>query len=431
MNRHATRPSSRGTSLVEALVALAVMAFGMLAVLGIQATLRSNSDVSKQRSEAVRIAQEAMESARAFSTIDTTAGQMAYADIADTVGVPVVGHFDYTTNTTFTLTQGLVPRTNPDRKELQVRVAWTDRNDVPQSVELNGIIGANDPRVSLALGAQPKGIPERQPWGRHRGIPPQAKGIGGGLSVFKPPVRDTDNGAIVWVINDLTGLIVGICDSITTRQEDLTATDVENCNDNTTAQILSGYVRFSTEPTQPTAAESENPTSTALNLSIGLDLTSTGHPWPYRRCFDDAPTNPDAAALTTVVRYYCAVYSNASRVWSGTSTVLPRDFNGADLNGDDYVAWVIASDADDAAVTRFRVCRYTPATSDAQDIPNRQHPRSYTNVTALEPLTNQNFLVIRAGDGTVPFQCPTDVAADPAAGNFVNSNTLTHQPPPS
>jgi Tfp pilus assembly protein PilV len=427
MKHQLKRQSSRGTSLVEALVALAVMAFGMLAVLGIQATLRSNSDVSKQRSEAVRIAQETMESARAFSTIDTTGGQVAYADIAVLATVPVVG---YTTNTTFAVSQAVVPRTNPDRKELRIRVDWTDRNGDPQRVELNGIVGANDPRVSLALGAQPKGIPERQPWGRQRGIPPQAKGIGGGLSVFKPPVRDTDNGSIVWVINDLTGLIVGICDSITTRQEDLTATDVENCN-NTTAQILSGYVRFSTDLTQPTAEQSENPTSTALNLSIGLDLTSTGHPWPYRRCFDDAPTTEVAAALTTVVRYYCAVYSNTSRVWSGTSTVLPRDFNGADLNGDDYVPWVVASDADDAAVTRYRVCRYTPATSDAQDVPNRQHPRTYTNVTALEPLTNQNFLVIRAGDGTVPFQCPTDVAADPAAGNFVNSNTLTHQPPPS
>jgi Tfp pilus assembly protein PilV len=421
MKRQRNPRSSRGTSLVEALVALAVMAFGMLAVLGIQTTLRGNSDVAKQRSEAVRIAQEAMESARAFSTIDTTAGQVAYADVADTVGVPVVG---YTTNTTFAVSQAVVPRTNPDRKELRIRVDWTDRNGEPQRVELNGVIGANDPRVSLALGAQPKGIPERQPWGRHRGIPPQAIGIGGGLSAFKPPVRDTDNGSIVWVINNLTGLIVGICDSINTRQEDLTATDVENCNDNTTAQILSGYVRFSTDLTQPTASESENPTSTALNLSIGLDLTSTGHPWPYRRCFDDAPTTRIAAESTTVVRYYCAVYSNPERVWSGTSTVLPRAFNG------EFLAWTIAGDAAETAATRYRVCRYTPATSDAQDVPNRQHPRTYSNVTAFEPLTNQNFLVIRAGDGTTAFQCPADVAANPSTGDFVNSNTLLHQPAP-
>jgi Tfp pilus assembly protein PilV len=56
----------RGVSLVEALVSLAVMSFGMLGVVGVQATLRYNAEVSKQRSEAVRIGQEEMESLRSF-----------------------------------------------------------------------------------------------------------------------------------------------------------------------------------------------------------------------------------------------------------------------------------------------------------------------------------------------------------------------------
>jgi hypothetical protein len=90
----------------------------------------------------------------------------------------------------------------------------------------------------------------------------------------------------------------------------------------------------------------------------------------------------------------------------------------------------MADNAADATATRYRICRYTPATSDAQVIPNQWHPRNYTNVTMLEQLTNQNFLVIRAGNGSTAFTCPTDVPADPAAGDFVNSNTLPHQPPP-
>ena len=56
----------RGLSLIEAMVAFAVMGFGMLGVLGIQATLRNNADQAKQRTEAVRIAQEALESWRAL-----------------------------------------------------------------------------------------------------------------------------------------------------------------------------------------------------------------------------------------------------------------------------------------------------------------------------------------------------------------------------
>ena len=40
-----------------------------------------------------------------------------------------------------------------------------------------------------------------------------------------------------------------------------------------------------------------------------------------------------------------------------------------------------------------------------------------------QPLANQNFLIISANNS-----CPTDVAADPAAGDYVNSNTRQHQP---
>ena len=81
----ATGRAARGVSLVEALVALAVMAFGMLAVAGIQGMLRLNSDVAKQRSEAVRIAQEQIEQLRAFAvrSADTgvPAGTRSWSDI--------------------------------------------------------------------------------------------------------------------------------------------------------------------------------------------------------------------------------------------------------------------------------------------------------------------------------------------------------------
>ena len=78
------RNASRGVSLVEAMVALAVMAFGMLAVVGVQSTLRLNGDIAKQRSEATRIAQETLEKGRSFQVIDSAdkgAGQTAWEEI--------------------------------------------------------------------------------------------------------------------------------------------------------------------------------------------------------------------------------------------------------------------------------------------------------------------------------------------------------------
>ena len=77
------RTGQRGVSLIEAIVAMAVMAFGMMAVVGLHTTLRQNSDIAKQRSEAVRIAEEAIEQWRAFSIMGATSGpSFGYGDIA-------------------------------------------------------------------------------------------------------------------------------------------------------------------------------------------------------------------------------------------------------------------------------------------------------------------------------------------------------------
>jgi Tfp pilus assembly protein PilV len=420
-----------GTSLVEAVVALAVMAFGMLAVVGVQSTLRLNADVAKQRSEAVRIAQEAMEAARAFAVIDNPVnGQSAYADIGDIAGQAVSG---YTTNTSFSLTRTVVTRQAPDHKEIRIRVDWTDRSGEAQGVELNSIVAANDPRVSLLLAARPSGIPERLPLGRNPGIPRQAVPVGPGISAFKPPAA---SGTVVWVFDNLTGVIVGVCNNVATDQALLTSLDVSSCSDNANGLPLSGFVRFATDmvdttaglPRQPNAADAENPSSTALNVEVMLTLTSTGHASPDHACFAEAPSS--ASTTRTDVPYFCAIFFNTGvvPVWSGISRLMPLAFL-FDLPPD-YVPWALADNTADARASRYRVCRYTPATSDAQSIPNWQHPRNYSNVTVLPPLVNQNFLVIRAGDDVQPFTCPTDTAADPAAGDFVNSNTLVHQPAP-
>ena len=56
-------------------------------------------------------------------------------------------------------------------------------------------------------------------------------------------------------------------------------------------------------------------------------------------------------------------------------------------------------------------------------VANVDHPRNYDDVSGN--LTDQNFVVIPSVK-----HCPTDVPANPAAGDLVNSNTLQHQPTP-
>jgi hypothetical protein len=249
-----------------------------------------------------------------------------------------------------------------------------------------------------------------------------AKNLGNGTSAYKPP--GAAGAAVVWVFDNLSGVIVGVCNTITTGQADLTEADISSCINDARAQLLRGFVRFAGGSVAPNAAEAENPSGTALNLGVGITLTSSGHPAPNHVCYAQAPDSQAQAASSFEVGYYCIVFSNSSGLWSGRSFVVPLAFAEDPLN-----PWRAADDANDARADRYRVCRYTPASSDAQPVPNRDHPRTYVDVKT--PLLNQNFLVIRAGDGAQAFGCPTDIPANPAAGDLVNSNTLVHQPAPN
>ncbi len=130
----------RGVSLIEAVVALGVMAFGMLALVGVQATLRSSGDLARQRTEAMRIAQETLESYRAYPALAGTTGQVDFAEIttlARTAFVATGTALESRLNTTFytTITAPTVTNTAA-MKPVAVTVDWTDRSGQFQAVEL-------------------------------------------------------------------------------------------------------------------------------------------------------------------------------------------------------------------------------------------------------------------------------------------------------
>ena len=133
----ARRHCARGVSLIEALVALGVMAFGMLAVLGLQSTLRGNADVARQRAEAVRIAQESIEDWRAFGAIETTNGIVDYAEIVSDGPTDIAG-----VNATYARLRIVTASDSPPMKSLVVTVTWRDRTDEEQTVTLRTAIAA-------------------------------------------------------------------------------------------------------------------------------------------------------------------------------------------------------------------------------------------------------------------------------------------------
>jgi prepilin-type N-terminal cleavage/methylation domain-containing protein len=397
------QPCQRGVSLIEALVALAVMAIGILGVVGVQVSLRANADIARQRAEAVRIAQEAVEAWRGYTVLASTAGQTAYQDIVSTGAQPVTSA---TTNTTFQLTRTVVDARAGDASEPRLRtlvvdVAWADRTGQTQSIRISTRIGGVAPELAGSLGVPGEGAATRLPGGRNPAIPPTAVDNGNGTSTFTPP----GSSGVTWTFDNLSGVITTqIC--------------VPLCTDNT-ALLLSGFVLFNDQSlAPPTAVQAENPNDDSHDLQVGVDLTLPAG-LPRVNCFTQR--------FPKYVAYYCAMpvspapttSPTAPLRWSGQSTI-------AGLSG-------LATNPAETSKNQLRVCRYTPGRNeDANgdgvadgDKPlrgNVDHPRQYSIVTG--PLVNQNFLVIRAGDDSLAFDCPGDDTGTP----FVNGNTWQHQP---
>ena len=389
----------RGGSLVETLVALAVLALGVAATVRLQGELRLSAEAARQRAEAVRLAQEAIEASRAFSTIAPAAGRIAYADLVTAAPATIAGA---THNTAFTLARTVddhaAAPTSPRLKTLAVDVTWTDRRGEPHAVALRTAIAGVPPELSGLLAVAGDGPRPRLGGGRHPAIPLEAVDTGT-TSRFEPPPADdaTTDDALAWIFDNRSGLITSRC----TSSGECTAT---------AAWLLAGHVRFATGLVPPTAADAELPPGP---LEITAEQLAA-----VRVVVERTAPVVDRVACRVQrrgdhLRYFCAlpVAGDAGAVprWSGRSLV---------------VGLPLAADRLDARADAFRVCRYTRARRHAEvpGIANHDHPLDYADV--VEPTGQQNFLVIRAGDGFHAFDCPDD---DPATV-WVDGRTWHHQP---
>ena len=396
----------RGVSLVEAMVSLAVMGLGMLGYLGTQGAMRQGADLARQRSEATRIAQERMDTLRGFTVVQPVAGQPDYIAVQSLAAAQVQSVHS---NTVFSVQQTVAASADPPLKTLTVNVTWDDRAGQPQEASLSSVISGTPPALSGLLAANRSATGVRRPLGRHPTIPYVAKELGNGSSAFRPAAT------VLWLFNNATGAIVGRCvipAEMTT--ESLSAANLGDCTP-LTGQLVSGYVRFLARLGEPLAAsEAENPPGPvlALDLAIQLDSSVSGDASPPWECFDNAPNSSLTAATRRLVSYQCLVRSDSNGTWSGRSSLTPLAFSDLAIG-----PWAVDASASGA----YKVCRYTPASSDSAEIPNAAHPRAYESVVGN--LVNQNYLVIAA-----PQSCPTDGPATPETGDLVNTNTLQHQP---
>lgn len=366
--------AQRGVTLVEALVAFVVMALGMLAVAGTQLTLRLNSDVARQRSEAVRLAQNDLDALRSFTTMAQAEGQTAYADIVavtDSVALDTSN-----TNTSYGFTREVPDAGALPYREVAATVRWQDRQGTTHPVTLSTIIAGVDPALSGYLSLTALGDPSDLPSRSNPRLPAWVRDLRNGTSVFKAPGIQP----IAWVFNNRTGLITARCSvDVMSTTSTLNQVDIQQCIANSssplTGRLIAGYIRFSlVSPPDPVVADSP-----AFALAPVLTLASGAQTY---ECFDDSYF---AAGTRDRLRYYCAVFEGTqATVWGGYLTLGPT------------ALW-----RDSGAA--YRLCRYSVDADGSGTIGNDEHPLDYSQVD--RNLLNQNFLVVLSAD-----TCPTGTA---------------------
>ncbi len=413
------RSATLGVSLVEAVVALAIMAFGMLSLVGVQTTLRMNNDLAKQRSEATLIATEEMEKLRNYVTLEavqaspgTSWNEIAGRTVAAYVPLQSIG------NTTYRVERRVLEIADIRQKLISVEVSWPDRVGVTQRIALNSLIWGTKPELAGLLGVPVLPSAANLVGDRDRSIPAGAQSIDGGKSRFDPPVVGA--ATAVWIFDNATGAL-SVC-------------DVNNLSSCRSARLISGTVRFHAPEVAGdpvTAADAKSPRGPSYNLANGPSALSLYIQFTIlngitSECYADHKTaaqlDPAAVPRVTGINYYCAMFSPGQPGWGGQLNVNVVNNAGSPLP--------LGTSATD-----FKVCRYTLASSNRTS--NLDHPKTYCDIglnaylinancpdsRVTTNLINQNFLVI-PGDRT----CPADSAVDLAAGKLVNSNTLQHQP---
>ncbi|MDB5819647.1 MAG: hypothetical protein JWQ11_3287 [Rhizobacter sp.] len=386
--------SATGFTLVETLIALALLGAGILALASLQMTVGRNAAMARERMQALRHAERAIEQVRSFDSIQSSSaasapGFTSFDSFADSVSTEAAT----SAQTEFTVARHSLGEIAGPWRELVVNVAWKDRLGSSDSIDLRTVLARSSPTRLAQAALQAPADRLLRPMARHSAIPLHAIRRDDGTSVLPWAGR---SGASL-VLDNLTAEVVGICRGSTdagvattpaTRPFSAAADPLQACLA-TSGYLLSGYVgvsnAFDTATANAESTEARTATrASAAPLPPDLAIAFT------RPEFITSP--PDCAPMVTVADATSQT-DEATRFY--ICLVRPSDH---DHRPDTPMAWSARVDLWSAAgLARRTVCRYTPS---ADTLDNEEHPDTYRLVTG--PLHNQNFVVTAPGT-----DCPT------------------------
>jgi Tfp pilus assembly protein PilV len=359
--------ANAGFTLVEALIALVITAFGMLGLAGMQMMMSRNAEVAKQRSEATRVAEAKLEELRSFTQIATGAGVVSWDGLTSGSDTQTSDETNTTYTRTWTLSTATTDAghiTNPYRT-IRVNVTWADRsgvttatNAVSNIVTLNSVISQTDPADSGALAFPlPANTTIKRPKNRSLNIPIPSKKLSDGNN----SVYSTSSFSIVF--NNDSGYVTRKCDPVSDVDDVDTEDELTGCVD-FDGYVVSGYI---------------SKTMTSFPASLGINETDlaariTGDAAGVD-CAVDTATNQNTEATLSDYKFYLCVIPVSTPVADGGSWSGRVHLSGMNT-GTDYL-----------------VCRLQYPTT-ATGTSNQRNVQPYTSVA--ESLDNQNYIITTA-----------------------------------
>lgn len=161
MNYPQTKQS--GFSLIEVLIAISVLAVGLIAMARFQATVLQGSSLARERSEAVALAEQKIEELRNYRDAINTTTALDYSEIAascattGTVETTVYSNSSNTGNTVYTRTctsTAPVNSGNYSYTQITVKVTWSRPGataGTDAQISLSSVITNANPRHSGKL----------------------------------------------------------------------------------------------------------------------------------------------------------------------------------------------------------------------------------------------------------------------------------------
>jgi Tfp pilus assembly protein PilV len=295
---HSKQPA-RGFSVLEALIALVVMAFGMLALSGMQLNLSRNADIAKQRGEATRLAQDRIEEMRSFTGLST--GTINWNALDAMANQTVTKATDYFTNTAYTVASTMTGADGDTVRTVKVTVSWLDRASQAQEVSLYSALSRIDPNETGLLGNPlPNNTVLKRPKNRHINIPYPALELNNGTSAYQ------FSATYAVVFSNVSGSVVQICNpgvANATAAQILAAT----CT-TVNGYIVAGYLARS---------------ATSLAWPTGINYSgvtrNTAHATQNITCnFGDAVNQNTNAVISGYKYYICVIPLEAPYKWDGT-----------------------------------------------------------------------------------------------------------------